>query len=97
MSLVPHKDPEFVAQFGACVRYASSLWSKKVPIMCPLNRIFHHPKAGQPSCPICKEPVSLENSKTDEDGHATHEECYVQKICSKSASSFSPKNIVNSH
>jgi hypothetical protein len=27
--------------------------------------------------------VSLENCNTDEDGQATHEECYIEKICSK--------------
>lgn len=51
--------------------------------MSPLNRVLHHPKPGQILCPICHEPVSLETSKTDEDGRATHEECYTQVICSK--------------
>jgi hypothetical protein len=32
--------------------------------------------------------VSLENSKTDEDGQATHEECYVEKICGKGEPHF---------
>lgn len=36
------------------------------------------------NCPICNEPVSLETSKTDEDGQAIHEECYAEKVCTKS-------------
>ena len=33
-----------------------------------------------PSCPVCREPVKLEAAKTDEDGHAIHEDCYWAKI-----------------
>jgi len=32
------------------------------------------------SCAICREPVKLEAAKTDEDGHAIHEDCYWAKI-----------------
>lgn len=32
-------------------------------------------------CPICNEPVSLERCKTDENGRAIHERCYVGKLC----------------
>jgi uncharacterized Zn finger protein (UPF0148 family) len=53
--------------------------------MSRLNRIFHHAKRGQLICPICNEPVCLETSKTDEDGRATHEECYVQRTLAKLA------------
>jgi anti-sigma regulatory factor (Ser/Thr protein kinase) len=35
-----------------------------------------------PSCCICNSPVLLETSKTDEEGQAVHEECYVQNLCS---------------
>ena len=35
-------------------------------------------------CCICAMPVRLETSKTDAQGHAVHEECYVRKISSKS-------------
>ena len=35
-----------------------------------------------PNCCICNNPVSLESSKTDEDGQAVHEDCYVLKFCS---------------
>ena len=51
--------------------------------MSPLNRVLRHSNPGQILCPICHEPVKLETSKTDEDGRATHEECYTQSICSK--------------
>ena len=33
-----------------------------------------------PICGICDEPVKLETSKTDEAGHAVHEECYILKV-----------------
>jgi hypothetical protein len=34
----------------------------------------------EPICSICKESVSLEESKTDEHGHAVHENCYVWTV-----------------
>jgi hypothetical protein len=30
-----------------------------------------------PVCYICGDPVPLEDCKTDENGHAVHEECYL--------------------
>lgn len=30
-----------------------------------------------PICPLCNEPVELETTKTNEDGKAVHEECYI--------------------
>jgi hypothetical protein len=33
-----------------------------------------------PICPFFGKPIMLETSKTDEDGRAIHEECYVLKI-----------------
>ena len=33
-----------------------------------------------PLCPICNAPVPLETAKTDEEGTAIHEECYVLKV-----------------
>jgi hypothetical protein len=33
-----------------------------------------------PPCSFCNGPVELETSKTDEDGKAIHEECYVRKL-----------------
>ncbi len=35
---------------------------------------------GGPICSICGQPVKLETSKTDEFGHAVHEECYILKV-----------------
>ena len=34
----------------------------------------------RPECAICKESVTLEESKVDEHGQAMHEACYVSKI-----------------
>jgi len=31
-------------------------------------------------CAICDKPVELETSKTDEQGRAVHEECYVADL-----------------
>jgi len=33
-----------------------------------------------PPCAICKQPVNLEESKTDELGHAVHENCYIWTV-----------------
>jgi hypothetical protein len=33
-----------------------------------------------PRCSLCDKPVSLETSKTDEDGKSVHEECYALKM-----------------
>ena len=33
-----------------------------------------------PICCICGQPVKLETSKTDEFGHAVHEDCYILKV-----------------
>jgi anti-sigma regulatory factor (Ser/Thr protein kinase) len=33
-----------------------------------------------PDCAICNNPVLLETTKTDENGQAVHEECYVHKV-----------------
>ena len=33
-----------------------------------------------PVCPICNQPVWLNEAKTDEEGRAIHEGCYVAKI-----------------
>jgi hypothetical protein len=31
-------------------------------------------------CQICGKPVAVETSKTDENGRAIHEDCYVLKV-----------------
>jgi len=42
-----------------------------------------------PACPICNAPVPLETAKTDEDGAAIHEQCYLLKVkLSEQALSF---------
>jgi hypothetical protein len=33
-----------------------------------------------PLCSICNLPVSLNHAKTDEDGNAVHEDCYLIKL-----------------
>jgi hypothetical protein len=50
--------------------------------MCTIDGACFYPESRKASCPICKRPVSLERCKTDEDGRAIHEDCYVRKICS---------------
>jgi hypothetical protein len=39
----------------------------------------------RPECAICKESVTLEESKADENGQATHEDCYVSRLTGKAA------------
>ena len=50
----------------------------------------HLQSEGQwrPECAICKDPVTLEESKVDEKGQATHEECYVSKLTGKTAEPY---------
>jgi len=43
----------------------------------------HHWKAATTRCSICGWSVTLELSKTDEEGKAVHECCYVHKTISK--------------
>ena len=51
--------------------------------MSPLKRTMRQNKVGRSICAICNEPVTLETCKINEDGDATHEDCYVGKICSE--------------
>jgi hypothetical protein len=40
-------------------------------------------KSGEitlPTCPLCEKPVFLETAKTDENGNAIHEDCYLLKV-----------------
>jgi hypothetical protein len=37
-------------------------------------------KLRLPKYSICNEPVELETSKTDKDGKAVHEDCYVGRM-----------------
>jgi hypothetical protein len=60
----------------------------------PPKWAFFSQKRDQPVCPLCNHPVSLEDSKTDEDGDATHEEFYVKKVCARQG--IEPRKIANS-
>ena len=40
---------------------------------------------GSLICSLCHQPVATETTKTDEDGAAVHEECYVQALTGKPA------------
>jgi hypothetical protein len=51
--------------------------------MTPLRRTLRRGNSKQRICPLCNEPLLLETCKTDEKGQATHEECYVGRICSQ--------------
>jgi hypothetical protein len=37
-------------------------------------------KLRLPNCSICNEPVEVETAKTDENGKAVHEDCYVRVL-----------------
>src|SRR5215471_21093394 len=37
--------------------------------------------ASVPTCSLCDKPVSLEECKTDGDGRAVHERCYIDHLC----------------
>jgi hypothetical protein len=52
--------------------------------MSPLKPILRRRSDGQILCPFCHEPVEIANAKTDEDGQAIHEECYVRLLCAAS-------------
>jgi hypothetical protein len=50
--------------------------------------VLTQPLPSAPICAICGKPVELENSKTDSNAEAVHEECYVAKV----AGGIAPKN-----
>ena len=33
-----------------------------------------------PICSVCKQTIRLETAKTDENGKAVHEDCYIQRL-----------------
>ncbi len=43
-------------------------------------------------CPICSQPIALENAKIDEDGRAVHEECYVNQLLANPPDSPYPEH-----
>jgi hypothetical protein len=61
----------------------SSRKAQKAVAMSPLKRTMRQHKVGRSICAICNEPVTLETCKINENGDATHEDCYVGKICSE--------------
>jgi hypothetical protein len=46
--------------------------------------VLYHSKEPTTRCSICGRSVTLELSKTDEEGKAVHECCYVRRTLSKS-------------
>lgn len=47
----------------------------------PLNRFAtSNEQSRNPLCSICNQPVPLEAAKTQEEGLAVHEECYLLKL-----------------
>lgn len=44
--------------------------------------MYDNPLAARrtPFCSICNLPVPLNSAKTDEDGNAVHEDCYLIKL-----------------
>ena len=43
-----------------------------------LLRFIHNVRL--PKCSICNEPVESKTSKTDENGKAVHEDCYIRRM-----------------
>jgi hypothetical protein len=39
-----------------------------------------HNRVRPTVCAICRQPVELEQCKTDERGNAVHEKCYTEKV-----------------
>jgi hypothetical protein len=53
-----------------------------------VQQLFVRPR--DPVCSIDRTPVQLNTAKTDEDGNAVHEDCYVTKLgVAKVVGSFS--------
>lgn len=50
-----------------------------IPITPPRRRL--RTGDSQFFCPICRKPVKLETAKTDGDGQAIHDACYLKQIC----------------
>ena len=68
------QDPE---KFRSIVRQISVVLELKTA---RLGRNDPHPSSSAPGfivCSLCRKPVPLESSKTDENGKAVHEECYM--------------------
>jgi hypothetical protein len=55
-------------------------WSRTHGNLVPLKTKIRHPILSHTFCAICREPVSLESAKVDEDGRTIHEDCYPDKV-----------------
>jgi hypothetical protein len=47
---------------------------------------------SNPLCPICNKPIALETSKTDENGRAVHEDCYIKRLLASQSDPPSPQH-----
>jgi hypothetical protein len=58
----------------------------RVGFFTPLSYLFRfgvsvsNQESVLPLCPVCNKPVPLETAKTDGDGRAVHEECYLLAV-----------------
>lgn len=71
------KDPK---TFGQLIKELNDLLELKQPL--------NHAGVRKLMCSVCDEPVQLETTKTNEDGHAVHEECYLASLLQR----VTPKN-----
>jgi len=69
---IPHKSKSRIKWQDSC--YSSGMEAPLMP----------EPIAS-PLCFICNNPVELEISKTDENGHAVHERCYLLRLRQRQA------------
>jgi hypothetical protein len=62
----------------------------------------HRRRIIYPVCHLCNEPVEINTAKTDADGKAIHEDCYIKSLNSPPKSSaripnlkaFEPKSLL---
>ncbi len=65
----------------AIVALSAATASRQLGDCCRMTAPIHRVTRQLPGCCICNSPVPLETSRTDENGQAVHEECYVLKVC----------------
>jgi hypothetical protein len=66
--------------------YAVNLTFEQVPVEMAKRAAAQQWKsagAGFVRCVVCAQPVELEHCKTDENGKAVHEKCYLKKTAAK--------------
>jgi hypothetical protein len=59
--------------------------------------VHNHHLKQLPICPLCNEPVELETTKTNEDGEAVHEECYVLAVKARQPKPSRPTTVPPSY